>query len=353
MDMTLNGAPMESPDGVDIAHAIRHSMTIIDSEKHHLDYTSSRKDNNIDKMEKRWQKHTSIDGYERESGAGTLITRAGAEWTVPERRKEGKINLKGKSYYNPDIPEGELIYDTTDASYVQKSYNKKGELKEKTIHKTTSITQMDAVYDARQLLSKNPSEKEIVYADFANEMKSLARQSRITYATTKGERLDKSAEKAYAKEVSSINAKLNVALKNAPKERRALIIATNRANTMIEASSRPLSKAEQRKIKQKVMTAAREEVGSISRKNRYIDITDSEWNAIQSHAIGTSKLEVIMNNTDPDDLRKRAMPKNYSTLSASKIASIKAYANMEGWTNERIASKLGISTSTVSKYINS
>lgn len=352
MDMTLNGAPVESPDGVDIAHAVRHSMTIIDSEKHHLDYLSSKKDNNIDAMMNKWQQHTSIEGVEKTQGAATLITRAGSEYTVAERRGEGKVNLKGKSYYNPDVPEGELMYETTGRSYTKVTYNAKGEAKESTVTNTTKITQMDAVYDARDLLSKNPNKKEIMYADFANEMKSLARKARISYSTTSEKTFSKSAERAYATEVASLNAKLNEALKNRPRERRAQIIATSRANAMIQAASHTLSKEEQKKIKQKAITSARNEVGSISRKNRSIEITDSEWNAIQAHAIGSTKLRDILNNTNPDDLRKRAMPKTSTELSASKIASIKAYKNSK-LSNAEIAAKFGVSVSTVSKYLNS
>jgi DNA-binding NarL/FixJ family response regulator len=90
------------------------------------------------------------------------------------------------------------------------------------------------------------------------------------------------------------------------------------------------------------------EVGSSS-KNRKIQITDSEWHAIQAGAITSTTLNKILKNTDPDALRDRAMPKSSSTLSASQQARIKAY-RASGYTNEDIAKAIGVSTSTVSKY---
>ena len=41
-DMTLLGASEDK-----LARAVRHSMVVIDDEKHHLDYKQSEKDNNI------------------------------------------------------------------------------------------------------------------------------------------------------------------------------------------------------------------------------------------------------------------------------------------------------------------
>lgn len=51
-DMTLAGA-----DDNKMARAVRHSMVVIDAEKHHLDYKQSEIDNNIPALKKEYQAH--------------------------------------------------------------------------------------------------------------------------------------------------------------------------------------------------------------------------------------------------------------------------------------------------------
>ena len=79
-----------------------------------------------------------------------------------------------------------------------------------------------------------------------------------------------------------------------------------------------------KKASQQALTKAREEVGSVSRRDRNIVITDREWEAIQAGAVSESVLKRILNNCDPDSLRQRAMPKETKVLSQAKINRIKA-----------------------------
>ena len=88
----------------------------------------------------------------------------------------------------------------------------------------------------------------------------------------------------------------------------------------------------------------------MSRKERSIKITDKEWEAIQAGAISESKLRQILDNTDIDDLRARATPRSTTTLSSAKINRIKAMSDSNYSLNE-IAQALGVSTSTISKYL--
>jgi hypothetical protein len=83
--------------------------------------------------------------------------------------------------------------------------------------------------DARTLSSGTPQEE--VYADYANSMKSLANQARKEYISTGDIKYSSEAKAKYLNEFNSLNSKLNVALMNAPKERRAQVIA----NTEIKA----------------------------------------------------------------------------------------------------------------------
>ena len=105
-----------------------------------------------------------------------------------------------------------------------------------------------------------------------------------------------------------------------------------------------------KKASQQALTKARQEVGAVSRKDRSIKITDREWEAIQAGAVSENVLKKILNNTDPDSLRERAMPKTSKTLSQAQINRMQSMRN-SGKTNAEIAAALGVSSSTVSKHL--
>ena len=91
-------------------------------------------------------------------------------------------------------------------------------------------------------------------------------------------------------------------------------------------------------------------MGSVARKNRNIVITDREWEAIQAGAISESKLKRILNNTDADSLRSRAMPTSSTKLSPARINKIKSMS-ASNYTLNQIAEACGCSVSTVSSYL--
>jgi beta-glucosidase/6-phospho-beta-glucosidase/beta-galactosidase len=91
-DMTLKGATTR-----ELSQAVRHSMVVIDSERHKLNYKQSEIDNNISYLKKKYQSHTDADGKVHESGASTLISRAKSPTRIPERAGEVHINQKGKT----------------------------------------------------------------------------------------------------------------------------------------------------------------------------------------------------------------------------------------------------------------
>ena len=66
----------------------------------------------------------------------------------------------------------------------------------------------------------------------------------------------------------------------------------------------------------------------------------------------TLTLTEILRYSDPKTVRERATPRATTQLSQARINRIKAMAN-SGSTNAEIAEALGISTSVVSKYLNS
>lgn len=328
-DMTLKGAKED-----ELARAVRHSMVVIDAEKHNLDYQRSFKENGIAQLKRKYQGRIE-DGKYTES-ASTLISRAKAEKSVIKRQGSPRINQKGKPWYDPERPEGALIFKETDQpTYV----NKKG----KTITRTQRSRQMDETDDARTLSSG--TQMEDIYANYANSLKALANDARKTLISTGKIKYDARAKEVYKSEVDSLNAKLNIALRNKPRERQAQTIANAQVNAKFQANP-DMTKKEIQKAKQIALTAARAKVGA---ERHPINITDREWEAIQSGAISETKLSQIIQFIDDDKLKQRATPKNYTEVSQAKQNKIKAMKN-SGYTNAQIADALQISASTVSKY---
>ena len=318
-DMTLKGASED-----ELARAVRHSMVVIDAEKHHLDYKKSEQDNNIEGLKKKYQQHEDDDGY---GGASTLISRSKSEQSVLKRRGSPVINKET----------GEQTWKTVKEEYTDKN----GKVKVR----TQVSTKMAETRDARTLSSGTPQEE--AYADYANKMKSLANESRRIMVNTGKIAYSASAKATYQKEVNSLMNTLNIALKNAPRERQAQIIA----NSVVDAkkkSNPDMTNAEIKKAKQQALTAARNSVGA---KRTLVDITDREWEAIQAGAISENKLTQILNNTDLDAIRQRATPRTSTGISPSKARRIETLKNT-GYTNSEIANAIGVSVSTVSKYLN-
>lgn len=395
-DMTLAGASSEK-----LARAVRHSMVVIDAEKHKLDYKASEVENNIAALKKEYQvkvdPNGNVIGY---GGASTLLSRSKGEYTVDKRQGTPKINVKGKEWYDPSRPEGALIYKKADDLYYpDRKYNKTtgemtirtvdgkkirynvsdkasvekytpvkrvddktgdvsytdktGSIVYKTKTRTQKSTNMAETDDAYTLLSDARHPMEIVYADYANSMKSLANKARLEMVNTGKIEYDKSAKKTYQKEVDSLMAKLNNAELNTTKERAAQRLANVAIESKLseaKASGTEMKKSDIKKIGQQALSRYRTEVGSIARRERSIDITDREWEAIQAGAISESKLKRILNNTDIDKLRERATPRSAGKqLSQAQINRIKALSAT--YTIGQIADKLNVSTSVVSKYL--
>ena len=322
-DMTLKGATQD-----EIAKAVRHSMVVIDAEKHKLDYKQSELDNDIAYLKKKYQGTYDKEGRYSE-GASTLISRAKSETSVLKRKGSPTI----------DKETGKLIYKEVYEEYTDP---KTGKIRVRT-QKSTKMAETD---DAFTLVSDANTPAERAYAEYANHMKALANQARKEMVTAGKIEYSSSAKAAYQKEVDSLMAKLNVALKNAPRERQAQVIANAAVNAKKKANP-DMKPGEIKKISQQELTRARAAVGA---KRETIKITDREWEAIQAGAISENKLMQILNNTDIDDLRQRATPRNTTSLSTAKINKISAM-NASGYSTAEIADALGISTTTVSKYL--
>lgn len=341
-DMTLAGASEDK-----LARAVRHSMVVIDAEKHKLDYKQSEIDNNIAALKKEYQGKTT-------GGATTIISRAKGETDVVKRQGTPKVNMKGKDWYDPSRPEGALIYKRADdAEYTVRKVNKRtGEVTEVTKTRTQKSTKMAETDDANTLVSQYKHPMELVYADYANSMKSLANQARKEMTSTGKIAYNRDAKTKYQKEVNSLMTKLNNAELNTVRERAANRMAAATVEAKKKAAEEAGTKMKPKDVKkesQRALTKYRQEVGSVSRKDRNIVISDDEWKAIQAGAVSETVLKRVLNNSDPDSLRQKAMPKATSTLNQAKINRIKAMS--ASYTIQQIADKLGVSTSTVSKYL--
>ena len=346
-DMTLGGATQD-----ELARAVRHSMVVIDAAKHKLDYKQSEIDNNIESLKQKYQPKYDEDGnIVRYGGASTIISRASGQASVVKRQGSPQVNIKGKEWYDPSKPEGSLIWKTADdAEYTVTTKNKKtGEVISKTKTRMERSTKMAETDDAYSLVSNAKHPMELVYADYANKMKALANQSRMEVAATGKIAYSASAKATYQTEVDSLLSKLNTALLNAPRERQAQRLA----NAEVQAKKKAdptLKPGDIKKASQQALSKYRMESGSVNRSNRAIKISDREWEAIQAGAISENVLKKILNNTDVDNLRERATPRTTTQLSDAKVNRIKSMS-ASNYSLAEIAAKLGVSTSTVSKYL--
>ena len=323
-DMTLKGAT--EPE---IARAVKHSMVVIDAAKHKLDYRQSEKDNGIAELKKKYQGFDDETGHH--GGASTLLSRRKQDVEVPERQGSGVI----------DPLTGKVVYKESGRTYVDPRTGK-------TVAATTKVKRILAVDDVRSMSSGTLQEE--AYADYANKMKDLANKARLEYKATPTLKRSASAAKAFEPEVNRLMAALKVAQLNAPLEREAQRIANARVKAKVQANN-ITDKDEISKIRRAAISDARNSTGASGKRTR-ITISDGEWTAIQSGAISDTTLSEILRYAQPKTVRERATPRRTTQLADSRISRIKAMAN-SGHTNAEIAEALGISTSAVSKYLNS
>lgn len=323
-DMTLKGAT--EPE---IARAVKHSMVVIDAAKHKLDYRQSEKDNGIAELKKKYQGFDDETGHH--GGASTLLSRRKQDVEVPERQGSGVI----------DPLTGKVVYKESGRTYVDPRTGK-------TVAATTKVKCILAVDDVRSMSSGTLQEE--AYADYANKMKDLANKARLEYKATPTLKRSASAAKAFEPEVNRLMAALKIAQLNAPLEREAQRIANARVKAKVQANN-ITDKDEISKIRRAAISDARNSTGASGKRTR-ITISDGEWTAIQSGAISDTTLSEILRYAEPKTVRERATPRRTTQLSDARISRIKAMAN-SGHTNAEIAEALGISTSAVSKYLNS
>jgi hypothetical protein len=378
-DMTIKGASID-----EIERAVKHSMVVIDAEKHGLDWKRSEREQGIPALKKLYQGKTT-------GGASTLISRAGSEARVMKRKDQVKIDPKtGEKIYayytgetRVDPKTGRKIRLTTPSEedaiakggikYTKWVINKKGESyidpktnrvnyvdrKEidpvtgrvryldrvpQTATNTTRTTKMAEVKDARVLSSGHLMET--TYADHANALKALANKARKLYLQQKEIPYSAEANRIYAEEVKSLDAKIYFVNKNKPLERQAQTLS-NKNTTLIRQANPDMEPDTLKKIRGEEIIKARARVGA---KKDPIEFTDREWEAIQNGAISKNKLNILLLNAPLEVIKERAMPRDKPLLSSARIDRGKAMAR-NGETSASIAKALGVSVTTINTIL--
>ena len=328
-DMSIKGANPE-----DLTKAVKYSMVVIDAPKHKLDYKRAKQELGIDELKKRYQ---SADENGKK-GAGTIVSRAKNQTYIPQMREvtsTKQMTPEQLKRWNA----GEKIYVPTG----KKKWN--GDIV------TVKSNRMRDTSDPYTLTSggskKNPGTViEKYYADYASHMKSLANEARKEYRNTPKSEWIRSAKNVYGNEIDSLNAKLTIAQMNKPKERKAQALANSTVRLELDAHPE-YDNDDIKKAKSRALEYARAVTGS---KKIPIDITDKEWEAIQAGAISDTKVKDILENTDIDAIRRRAMPRTSTGISTAKLQRAEAMLS-NGYSWEEISNSLGYSVSTLKKAL--
>ena len=327
-DMTLRGADEE-----ELARAVKHSMVVIDAEKHKLDYKRSERENGIMELKQKWQVRVEEDGTTHYGGASTLLSRRKQTIRVPERR--GSIRV--------DKNTGEYIYKESGRTFTDPKTGKKRKAED-------TVSLISETKDARTLSSGTIQES--LYADFSNQLKAMANQARKEAANMKGIQYDTNAAKRYAAEVASLKEKYSNMIANKPKERKAMLIANANIKAKIQelGLDPSIDKKEIKKISSVEMQRARDSVGANGRKSK-VTFTDKEWEAVQAGAISDNMLMKFLNSSDSDEIVKRAMPKTAVVMTSVKLSKAKAMLR-SGYSYAEIAKACGVPESTVYTALN-
>ena len=331
-DMTIKGAEPH-----EIARAVKHSMVVIDAEKHGLDYRQSEKDHGILTLKEKYQ-------GKKTAGAQTIVSRKKSTKFIEERierpqRLGGPVDpITGRKVY---IPSGRMRKDfkrVTDPATGKKVKVETG----KFVPYQQKIEKLALEEDAFRLVSADPTPMEVLYATHSNQLKAMANTARKEALGIKGEKKSPASEKAYASEVESLNAKLNEAKRNAPLERQAQLLANARVSATRQ-SNPDIEKEEIVKVKNSALNEARRRTGAGKTKIR---VTQSEWNAIQANAISTTKLKEIIDNSDLDTVKFLALPKHTPKMTSSKRLRAQSMLDL-GYTQQDVADALGVSLTTL------
>lgn len=317
-DMTIKGASEQ-----ELARAVRHSMVVIDAEKHQLNYKQSERDNGIAALKKKYQS----------GGASTLISRASGEKRIPKRKARSARDGGGI-----DPKTGKRVWVETGESYID-SRGKK-------VLRTEKAPRMALTDDAYSLSSGTRMEN--LYAEHANSLKALANKARKEAVSQPRVKKNPQAARRYSREVAELKAQINVARKAKPLERQAQVIANGVVDAKVR-SNPDMSYKDRAKVTAMALKTARQRLG-YDRNATRIRPTPLQYRAIQEGAVSQSMIDQILESADLDHLKSLAMPKQTQPLTRRQANRISIYRK-NGSTVAEIADALGISPARVREYL--
>lgn len=344
-DMTIGGATHD-----ELARAVRHSMVVIDAEKHGLDYKRSAEENGITALRKRYQPT-------RFGGASTIISRTGRDKMVPDFKRGTRKDDGGPT----DPKTGEPIYVPTGKTRSKRVEDPvTGEVHWIKTDKMVAVPLGSripgtGIKDAYDLVSGSkdlppalrgtPVERH--YAEYSNRVRDLANKARLAELNTPDPRVNPSAKHVYSSEVASLRAKLKVAQANSPRERQAQTAAAVVIRMKREANP-DMTPDQIKRMKSNELRKMRDRLGA---KPQRVEITPREWEAIQNGAVAASVLREVLSKADMDKVRELAQPKAKVLMQPYKETLARSLLN-SGYTREEVASQLGVSVSTLDRALN-
>lgn len=340
-DMTLQGAPSN-----EIARAVKHSMVVIDAEKHKLNYKRSAEENGIDALMKRYMTHVDKVKY------GDL------ERYNPKTRRVDKVidpdKLKKDLTPGKEYTSASTIISRHKQSVITDGYqvevpdpkSKSGGTKMVWRNKKETYL-VNMVKDANVFLGPNATKTEHHYADYINELKAFKNKVDSEMSGIKMPARDPKAAKVYAEEVLSMKDKVNQVKINRIKERQAQRMAevSSKAEIARRSEDEVLKKDEISRIKQQALNKARSMVGA---ERTPVTITDDEWDAVQSNAVSGTLLKELVSFMDDSQLKSLATPRANKQMTDARKSKAKALL-ANGYTIAQVAEALGVSSSTIGK----
>ena len=340
-DMTLQGAPSN-----EIARAVKHSMVVIDAEKHKLNYKRSAEENGIDALMKRYMTHVDKVKY------GDL------ERYNPKTRRVDKVidpdKLKKDLTPGKEYTSASTIISRHKQSVITDGYqvevpdpkSKSGGTKMVWRNKKETYL-VNMVKDANVFLGPNATKTEHHYADYINELKAFKNKVDSEMSGIKMPARDPKAAKIYAEEVLSMKDKVNQVKINRIKERQAQRMAevSSKAEIARRSEDEVLKKDEISRIKQQALNKARSMVGA---ERTPVTITDDEWDAVQSNAVSGTLLKELVSFMDDSQLQSLATPRANKQMTDARKSKAKALL-ANGYTIAQVAEALGVSSSTIGK----
>lgn len=325
-DMSIQGAKAEH-----VVRAVKHSMVVIDAEKHKLDYKKSEEVNNIAQLKELYQ-------GAKNSGAKTLLSKA----TSTERVLDFKERpAKEGGPIDPDT--GAKVYVPTGKTRSQ--FDKKtGTYTEDRVPVMKEVKKLALTDDAYTLVRDKADPVERLYADHANEMKGLANQARLRGVRTPNPKINPQARAVYKPEVDKLVADLRQAQMQKPLDRRADVLAGAVVRQKMQDDPTLRYDTDRRKkVERQAKKAARARLGL---STPVIDISDRQWDAIQSGAVSASRLRDVLAYADPKRVSDLALPRPNPVMTSAITARAKAMLSA-GTSPADVAAALGIPASTL------